>query len=288
MEFAKVATKRRFQLVLVKPSHYDDDGYVIRWWRALIPSNSLAAVYGLALDARERQVLGPDVAIDIDAIDETNTRVNIPKLIARFRKHGNFGLFGARRRAVEPVSPRARHRAAVPRRRYSGRDGRLPCLRLPVDARRTTPSISTACRDLGISMFAGEAEGRLDGVLRDAADGTLKPLYNYMNDLPGIERHADAVPAAASSSSAPPAPTRASTPAAAARFNARSAPSSTCRAASRASASPDDIEQIVRDNWAQGIHKFFITDDNFARNKDWEAIFDRLIELREATRSRSA
>ena len=35
-------------------------------------------------------------------------------------------------------------------------------------------------------------------------------------------------------------------------------------------------------NWAQGICKFFITDDNFARNKEWEAIFDRLIELREA------
>ena len=32
---------------------------------------------------------------------------------------------------------------------------------------------------------------------------------------------------------------------------------------------------------AQGIHRFFITDDNFARNKDWEAIFDRIIELRE-------
>jgi hypothetical protein len=38
---------------------------------------------------------------------------------------------------------------------------------------------------------------------------------------------------------------------------------------------------LVRANWAQGIHKFFITDDNFARNKDWEAIFDRLIQLRE-------
>ena len=37
----------------------------------------------------------------------------------------------------------------------------------------------------------------------------------------------------------------------------------------------------MRLNWAQGIHKFFITDDNFARNKEWEAIFDRLIELRE-------
>ena len=47
--------KRLFQLVLIKPSHYDDDGYVIRWWRAMIPSNSLAAVYGIAADCAERR-----------------------------------------------------------------------------------------------------------------------------------------------------------------------------------------------------------------------------------------
>jgi hypothetical protein len=45
--------------------------------------------------------------------------------------------------------------------------------------------------------------------------------------------------------------------------------------------SADDVEHLVRLNWAQGIHKFFITDDNFARNQEWEAIFDRLTELRE-------
>jgi hypothetical protein len=56
------------------PSHYDDDGYVIRWWRAMIPSNSLAALYGIAADCAERHVLGPGVAITIDAIDETHTR----------------------------------------------------------------------------------------------------------------------------------------------------------------------------------------------------------------------
>ena len=43
---------------------------------------------------------------------------------------------------------------------------------------------------------------------------------------------------------------------------------------------PDDLEQIVRENYAQGIKRFFITDDNFARNRDWEMLFDRLIELR--------
>src|SRR5215510_2941596 len=44
--------------------------------------------------------------------------------------------------------------------------------------------------------------------------------------------------------------------------------------------SADDVEKIIRENHAQGIHKFFITDDNFARNRNWEAIFDRLIEIR--------
>ena len=43
---------------------------------------------------------------------------------------------------------------------------------------------------------------------------------------------------------------------------------------------PEDVEKIMRENHAQQISCFFITDDNFARNSDWEALFDRLIHLR--------
>ena len=43
----------------------------------------------------------------------------------------------------------------------------------------------------------------------------------------------------------------------------------------------DDVEAIVRANYAQGITHYFVTDDNFARNRNWEPILDRLIELRE-------
>ena len=45
-----------FPVILIKPSHYDDDGYVIRWRRSVIPSNSLAAVYGLVMDCADRDV----------------------------------------------------------------------------------------------------------------------------------------------------------------------------------------------------------------------------------------
>ena len=79
---AELAAKRRFQLILIKPSHYDDDGYVIQWFRSVMPSNSLAALYGLAVDAAQRQVLGPDVAIDVTPVDETNTRIRPKKIIA--------------------------------------------------------------------------------------------------------------------------------------------------------------------------------------------------------------
>jgi radical SAM superfamily enzyme YgiQ (UPF0313 family) len=43
----------------------------------------------------------------------------------------------------------------------------------------------------------------------------------------------------------------------------------------------DDVESIVRANAARRVSQFFITDDNFARNKNWEAILDRLIQLRQ-------
>ena len=43
---------------------------------------------------------------------------------------------------------------------------------------------------------------------------------------------------------------------------------------------PDDIEQLIKRYWADGIRRFVITDDNFARNRDWEPLFDRLIALR--------
>lgn len=270
---------KAFQLVLIKPSHYDDDGYVIRWWRAMTPSNSLAAVYGIGADCAERQVLGPDVAIEITVIDETNTRVDVPALIARFGRNGNFGcvaLVGVQSnqypRALDIARPfrAAGIAVAIGGFHVSGCLSMLDGHAVELDA----------CRDMGIAIFAGEAEGRFDGVIADAAAGRLAPVYNFMNDLPGMQntpvpflprRHVERTLGASSS------------------FDAgRGCPyqCSFCtiiNVQGRKSRyrSADDIERIVRLNWAQGIRKFFITDDNFARNREWESTFDRLIELRE-------
>jgi hypothetical protein len=271
--------KRRFQLVLIKPSHYDDDGYVIRWWRALIPSNSLAAVYGIAADCAEREVLGPGVGITIEAIDETHTRVNVPALLARFRLHGNFGLV-----ALVGVQSNQFPRALDIARPF--RQSGIPvviggfhisgCLSM-LDGHAVDLD---ACRGMGIAMFAGEAEGRFDAVLRDAAAGQLQSTYDFLKALPGVE-----------GTPAPFLPKQyvSRTLGHNSSFDAgRGCPyqCSFCtiiNVQGRKSRyrSADDVERLVRLNWDQGVHKFFITDDNFARNKEWESILDRLIDLRE-------
>jgi hypothetical protein len=271
--------QRRFQLVLIKPSHYDDEGYVIRWWRSLIPSNSLAAVYGIAADCAARHVLGADVEIDIEAIDETNTRIDVPALIARFRCADDFGLIalvGVQSnqypRALDIAKPLrdAGLSVALGGFHVSG------CLAM-LDGRAIDLD---RCREMGVAMFSGEAEGRFETLLCDAAAGTLAPVYDFVKDLPGIE-----------STPVPFLPERyiGRTLGRSASFDAgRGCPyqCSFCtiiNVQGRKSRfrSADDVEQLARLNWAQGIHRFFITDDNFARNRQWEAIFDRLIELRE-------
>jgi radical SAM superfamily enzyme YgiQ (UPF0313 family) len=274
-----VVARRHFQLVLIKPSHYDDDGYVIRWWRAMTPSNSLAAVYGIAADCAERRVLGPNVAIDIEVIDETNTRIDVPALLSRFRRHDDFGcvaLVGVQSnqypRALDIARPfrAAGIAVAIGGFHVSG------CLSM-LDGRAVDLD---ACRDMGVAIFAGEAEGRLESVIADVAAGRLAPIYNYMKDLPGME----GMPV-------PFLPKRyiERTLGSSASFDAGRGCPYQCtfctiiNVQGRKSRyrSADDVEHLVRLNWAQGIRKFFITDDNFARNKEWESTFDRLIELRE-------
>lgn len=273
-------SKRResFCLVLIKPSHYDDDGYVIQWLRSAIPSNSLAVLYGLALECAEQHILGEDVEIEIHAFDETNTFIRSKRIesLVKSADAGMVMLVGVQSnqfpRALDIAAPLRRRGIAVAIGGFHV-SGTIAMLKeRDADVQSAT--------EMGVSLFAGEAEGRLDQVLRDAWDGKLDPLYNFMNDLPGLE--GAAMPLL-------PAERVMRTAGANTSFDAgRGCPyqCSFCtiiNVQGRKSRyrSADDIEKIVRANIAQNIHRFFITDDNFARNKDWEAILDRLIQLRE-------
>jgi len=268
---------KRFSLVLIKPSHYDDDGYVIQWFRSAIPSNTLAVMNGLALECKENRALGGGVEIEITAIDETNSRVR-PHRIARQLANGQglIVLVGVQSNQYPRAMDLARIFRAAGVQVCLGGFHVSGCLAMLPEL---TPELKEAL-DLGVSLFAGEAEGRFDQVLRDAWNRSLKPIYNYMDDLPGI---------AGATLPILPASRIKRTGGSLTSFDAgRGCPflCSFCtiinvqgRKSRRRSA--DDVEQIIRRNLAQGVNRFFITDDNFARNTDWESIFDRLIAMRE-------
>jgi len=268
-----------FRLYLIKPSHYDDDGYVIQWWRSNIPSNSLAAVNGIASLCAEDRVLGEDVHIEITIQDEINTRIRparIERAIKDASEGGLVALVGVQSnqfpRAMDIARPL--REAGVPvcigGFHVSGCLSMLPTL--PADIQEAL--------DLGVSIFAGEAEGRLEALLQDAHRKTMQPVYNWMADLPSLE--GAAVPFLPLQNLAKTAVTRTS-------FDCgRGCPfqCSFCtiiNVQGRKSRfrTADDVEEILRINHAQGVKKLFITDDNFARNKNWEEIFDRIIHLRD-------
>ena len=265
--------------VMVKPSHYDDDGYPIQWVRSAIPSNTLACLNGLAEDARRRQVLGPGVEIRLHTYDETNRRVRPDRIIRMIRREGGralIGLVGVQSNQFPRAVDLARQFLAaglpvcIGGFHVSGCIAMLP--ELPSDIR--------AAQELGVSFFAGEAENaRLDAVLQDAWSGKLAPLYNYMDDLPSLEGEPAAI--------LPAQHVRRTSGSLSSIDLGRGCPyqCSFCtiiNVQGRKSRfrSPDDLERIVRLNYAQGIKRFFITDDNFARNKHWEPLLDRMIQMR--------
>jgi hypothetical protein len=255
--------------VMIKPSHYDDDGYPIQWLRSAIPSNTLACLFALADDARRRQVLGASVDLRLHTYDETNRRVRPSRIMRMVRREGGKALIG-----LVGVQSNQFPRAVDLARRFIA--GGIPvciggfhvsgCISMLPEM----PPEMVEAQALGISFFAGEAEEqRLDQVLRDAWNGKLAPLYNHMKDLPALAGE--------------PAPIL---PRKHLRRTAGSLSSidlgrgcpyqcSFCtiiNVQGRKSRfrSADDLERLVRENVAQGIKRFFITDDNFARNRDWE------------------
>ena len=270
----------QFDFIMIKPSHYDDDGYPIVWWRTILPSNSLAALNGLARDADARRVLGPDVRINLIPIDECNQHVVPARIIHDLKRRKTkalIGLVGVQSNQFHHSLDLAREFRAAGLPVVIGGFHVSGCLSM---LKEIPPEIQEAL-DMGCTLFAGEAEeGRLDRLLIDAWENKLEPIYNYINDLPSIAG----------------VPYPLLTPESINRnwgswssfdlgrgcpFQCSFCTIINVQGRKSRVRSLDDLEGLIRENLAQGIKAFFITDDNLARNKEWEAFFDLLIRLRE-------
>ena len=274
------ADPQAFDFVMIKPSHYDDDGYPIVWWRTILPSNSLAALNGLARDAARRQVLGSDVQLNLVPIDECNQHVVPSRIIRDIRRRGAralIGLVGVQSNQFPHALDLAREFRAAGLPVVIGGFHVSGCLSMLSEI---PPEMQEAL-DMGCSLFGGEAEeGRLDQLLVDAWEGRLQPIYNYLKDLPTLAG----------------VPYPVLTPESVKRnwgswssfdlgrgcpFQCSFCTIINVQGRKSRVRTLGDLEGIIRENLAQGIKAFFITDDNLARNKGWEAFFDLLIRLRE-------
>jgi len=272
---------KELHVYLIKPTQYDDDGYVVRHWRGVLPSNTLACMAGLTEDVVAQKRLGESLQVKIHLLDESVDRVPV-KHICRSQRGDNTKTIVCLVGVQTNQFPRAADLARMFRRagltvmiggfHVSGYLGLLP--EIPPDIQQLM--------DEGVTIVKGEIEETWGDLLCDAVNGRLKPLYDFLNNKPDLYDK--------------PVPTirkKYLRKFVAPNFGTidcgRGCPfeCSFCtiinvQGRKMRFRSAEHIAGAVRHNYrARGISFYFFTDDNFARNKNWEAIFDALIRLRE-------
>jgi len=274
-------SSRTLTVVLIKPSRYDDDGYVVRHWRGVLPSNTLAAIYSLTEQVSASGALGPDVAVRLAAYDETVHRVDAAEVARAYAPRRPSDLTLIALVAVQTNQwPRAADLALEFRRRglpvMVGGFHVSGVLELFPDP---TPELKEML-DAGVTLVHGEIEEAWGAILNDALAGRLAPRYD-IHERPGLqdaplpripERYMRrfAYPHMATVDVGRGCP-----------FNCSFCSIINVQGKKMRYRDPAAIERAVRDNWKRGIDYYFFTDDNFSRNPCWEEVFDGLIRLRE-------
>jgi len=284
MRCGSVRSIRRLVVYLIKPSNYDEDGYVIRYWRGVLPSNTLSCLYGLTEDVRERGMLGRQLTWRIELIDETVQRVDVPAICRGSRTPGTkvvvclVGVQSSQFARASDLALACRARGAevlIGGFHVSGSLAMLP--QMPVEIQQLL--------DAGVSVVAGEIEGQWEMILGDALASRLRSVYNFLLQPPALQA----------------APMPRISGRYVRRFVAPNFGTLDCGRGCPFNCSFCTVINVqgrtmrfrdvgrlidrIRENYAQrGISYYFFTDDNFCRNRHWEAICDGLIRLRHEAR----
>lgn len=272
--------RKTLHLYLIKPSQYDDDGYVVRHWRGVLPSNTLACLAGLTEDVVKQKRLGEHWNIKVHLYDETVDKIPVAK-ICRSERWGLaktiVGLVGVQTNQFPRACDLARRfrqaglAVLIGGFHVSGYLALLPDI--PGDIRQLM--------DEGVTVVKGEVEETWGDLLADAVNGQLKPMYDYLNNKPDL--YTKPIPAIRRKYLR--------------KFVAPNFGTLDCgrgcpfectfctiinvQGRKMRFRSAEHIAEAVRRNYREnGITFYFFTDDNFARNKSWEAIFDELIKIR--------
>ena len=273
---------KKFRIVLVKPSKYDDDGYVIRFWKGVLPSNTLNVLHGLTEEVKSSGVFG-NLSIEIVTFDETVEKLPVRKVIRWGRRPSTklvVGLVGVQTNQFPRAFDLARQfRAAGIDVIIGGfhTSGTINMLG------EQEPDIQALVKE-SITVVSGEVEENWGEILADALHGRLKPIYSFAQDLQNLID----IGSAPLPRISPKTMRHFAKPSFGTADTSRGCPfaCSFCtiinvQGRKMRERSPESIAEMLRRNYREhGVSFYFFTDDNFARKKLWRETFEAIIKLR--------
>jgi radical SAM superfamily enzyme YgiQ (UPF0313 family) len=273
--------KKTLRVVIIKPSKYDDDGYVIRHFRGVLPSNTLACLSSLTRDVAERGLLGSDMDVQIELFDDTVEKIPYRKILRSQRLPECRTIV-----ALAGVQSNQFPRAADLARKF--RSGGLQVLLGGFHVSGTLALFDTIPPDIqelidaGVSIVKGEVEETLGDILLDACHDRLKPVYDFLDRKPDLyDRpvpviHRDYLKKFIVSNFGTIDCSRGCP------FNCSFCSIINVQGKEMRVRSSESLARAIRENFRRHrIYFYFFTDDNFARNTSWREIFNLLIRLRE-------
>jgi len=271
---------KRLTVVLIKPSKYDDEGYVIRHFRGVLPSNTLACLSSLTEDLKRHSVLGRNLKIRIRILDDTVQPIPVDRIIRSNKIPRNrtvVALVGVQSNQF----PRAADLAL--RLRAGGLQVLIGGFHVS-GILALFSEISSEIRELmdhGVTVVKGEVEETWGDILEDALHDRLRPIYDFLDNKPDL--YDKPVPMIARSylkrfitSNFGTIDCGRGCP-----YNCSFCTIINVQGHKVRFRSVDALARAIRENYYQhGIDYYFFTDDNFARNACWRDVFEMLARLR--------
>ena len=272
---------RKLHVYLIKPSQYDEEGYVVRHWRGVLPSNTLACLAALTEDVVARKLLGETLQVKLHLLDETVDKIPV-KRVCRSQRGGHTRTIVCLVGVQTNQFPRASDLALEFRK--AGLAVMIGGFHVSgtLALRPDIPPDIQALLDAGVTVVKGEVEETWADLLRDVVAGRLQPLYDFLNNKPDL--YDKPIPLIRREylrkfvgSNFGTLDCGRGCP-----FECSFCTIINVQGRKMRVRSAEQIARAVRLNYRRhAISFYFFTDDNFARNKNWEAIFDVLIRLRE-------
>ena len=273
--------QKHLRIVLIKPSKYDDEGYVIRHFRGVLPSNTLACLTSLTQDVANRRLLGNDVALEIETYDDTVQKIPVKRILQSNQPP-------ARRTVVALTGVQSNQFPRAADLAHKFRAGGLQVLiggfhvsGMLALSPTITPEIQELI-DLGVTVVKGEVEETWGDILRDACEDQLKPVYDFLGCKPDL--YSQPIPVIDRKNLKRFITTNFGTidTSRGCPFNCSFCSIINVQGREMRVRSPKLLVEALRENYrAHGINFYFFTDDNFARNHCWKDIFESLVKLRE-------